>query len=282
MRWFLYRLMIAMLAWPALAWQAAGNSSSVEPLRIVTLAPHLTEMVLDLGLGGQVVGVSRYSNVPEDARGLPRVGDAYQLSLEAIVALKPSHILVWQDGVPRAIRTLQQLDLPVHFMSSEGLSDVADAYRRLGNVLGYPERAEQIAVNFEWELKQLKTSRAGIPSHRVFLQIQDVQLFTVNDQHFIGQALTSCGAENIFADARLEVGSVSVESVIKGQPAIIVLIQDEAQSDPWSDRWRTTLPDTRIQIMRAGDLSQPVARILDGISALCDAVSFGAGPDEVL
>ena len=281
-RWFSDRLIVCILVWPAFANQTMAGSAQPDVSRIVTLAPHLTEMVFDLGLGTSVVGVSRFSNLPREAKALPRVGDAYQLSLETIVALKPTHILVWHGGVPRAIRTLEQLGLPVYYMRSEGLSDIANAYRRLGAVLGHSDRAERIAEAFELRLRKLEARRESAPPRRVFLQIQDMQLFTVNAQHFMGQALEVCGAENVFADARLEVGAVSLEAVIEKQPELIVLVKDESQNDAWSDRWRAMLPQARIHLIQADDLSQPVARLLTGISVLCDAVSVGAVSSEVL
>jgi len=281
-RWFFDRLIVWVFACPLIAAPSMENPAQPSELRIVTLAPHLTEMVFDLGLGESVVGVSRFSNLPHEAKSLPRVGDAYQLSLETIVALKPTHILVWHGGVPRAIRTLEQLGLPVYFMRSEGLSDIANAYRRLGAVLGYSDRAERVAEAFDHRLKRLEVRRELASPRRVFLQIQDMQLFTVNAQHFMGQALEVCGAENVFADARLEVGTVSLEAVIDRQPEVIVLVKDESQNDAWSDRWRAMLPRARIHVIKAEDLSQPVARLLSGISVLCDAVSVGAASTEVL
>jgi len=281
-RWFFARLIVWIFACPLIAAPSMENSAQPSELRIVTLAPHLTEMVFDLGLGESVVGVSRFSNLPHEAKSLPRVGDAYQLSLETIVALKPTHILVWQGGVPRAIRTLEQLGLPVYFMHSEGLSDIANAYRRLGAVLGYSDQAERVAEAFDHRLNRLEVRRASASPRRVFLQIQDMQLFTVNAQHFMGQALEVCGAKNVFADARLEVGTVSLEAVIDRQPEVIVLVKDDSQNDAWSDRWRAMLPRARIHVIKAEDLSQPVARLLSGISVLCDAVSVGAASTEVL
>ena len=69
--------------------------------RIITLSPHLTEIVFDLGLGARSL-VSKFSNVPPSAKSLPRVGDAFQLNVEAIVSLNPTLILAWEGGVPRA------------------------------------------------------------------------------------------------------------------------------------------------------------------------------------
>ena len=100
-------------SWCAIGLGEEKSTKAQTAQRIVTLSPHLTEMVFDLGLGASLVGVSQFSNVPPSAMSLPRVGDAFQLNVEAIVSLKPTLILAWEGGVPRAIRPLRSLGIPV-------------------------------------------------------------------------------------------------------------------------------------------------------------------------
>ncbi|MGB1189421.1 MAG: hypothetical protein ACPG4A_04275 [Pseudomonadales bacterium] len=77
--------------------------------RIVTLSPHLTEMIFDLNRGHQLVGVSRYSDYPPAALDLPIVGDALQINLELIIELEPDQILTWQGGSPRSVSKLEEM-----------------------------------------------------------------------------------------------------------------------------------------------------------------------------
>ena len=231
-------------------------------------------MVFDLGLGASLVGVSQFSNVPPSAKSLPRVGDAFQLNVEAIVSLNPTLILAWEGGVPRAIRTLRSMGIPVVLVGSEGLRTIGDVYRRLGAVLNKEDVAEVIASRFERQLEELKQENPR-SDQRVFMQIQDVRLFTVNSDHFMGQALAICGVDNIFADAPLSVAPVSFEAVIGAQPTVIVTVSQANQKDPWTEMWRTHLPTARLVEFPASDISQPVARILGGVSALCNALNHG-------
>ena len=244
---FLITLLLMLMAtsWCAIGFGEEKATQRQATQRIITLSPHLTEMVFDLGLGASLVGVSRFSKLPPSAQSLPRVGDAFQLNVEAIVALDPTLVLAWQGGVPRAVRTLRSMGIPVALIGSEGLSAIGDSYRRLGAVLDKAEVAEVIAGRFEWQLKELSQQNPQ-SDQRVFLQIQDVRLFTVNSDHFMGQALAICGVDNIFADAPLSVAPVSLEAVIGAQPNVIVTVSQANQKDPWTEMWRTHLPAARL------------------------------------
>ena len=178
--------------------------------------------------------------------------------------------------MPRAIRTLRSMGIPVSLIGSEGLSTIGDSYRRLGAVLDKEEIAEVIASRSERQLKELNEQNPW-SDQRVFLQIQDVRLFTVNSGHFMGQALAICGADNIFADALLAVAPVSLEAVIAAKPNVIVTVSQLDQSDPRSEKWREHLPAARLVEFAASDISQPVARISDGVSALCNVLNRGTG-----
>ena len=261
-------------SWWAIGLGEEKSTKAQAAQRIITLSPHLTEMVFDLGLGASLVGVSQFSNVPPSAMSLPRVGDAFQLNVEAIVSLKPTLILAWEGGVPRAIRTLRSMGIPVVLVGSEGLRTIGDAYRRLGTVLNKEDVAEVIASRFERRLKELNQQNPS-SDQRVFMQIQDVRLFTVNSDHFMGQALATCGVDNIFADAPLSVAPVSLEAVIGAQPTVVVTVSQANQNDPWTEMWNRHLPAARLVEFPASDISQPVARILGGVSALCNALNRG-------
>ena len=273
---FLITLLLLLMgtSWCAIGLGEEKSTQRRMAQRIITLSPHLTEMVFDLDLGASLVGVSQFSNVPPLAKSLPRVGDAFQLNVEAIVSLNPTLILAWEGGVPRAIRTLRSMGIPVVLIGSEGLSTIGDSYRRLGAVLNKVDAAEVIASRFERQLEELSEQNPW-SGQRVFMQIQDVRLFTVNSDHFMGQALAICGVDNIFADAPLSVAPVSLEAVIGAQPNVIVTVSQANQKDPWIEMWRTHLPAARLVEFPASDISQPVARILGGVSALCNALNHG-------
>ena len=240
------------------------------------MAPHLTEMVYDLGIGVQLVGVSRYSDFPAAAARLPRVGDALQLNVELIINLAPDRILAWQGGAPKTLNKLQRLGYLVQRQEIKGLSSIGKGYRELGDALGQGPRGALIEAEFAASLNQLRARYAGESTPRVFLQIAENQLFTVSAQHYMGEAISVCGGDNLFFDAASEVPVVTLESVLSGQPEVIVFVTNRKGPLPWQAKWQAFLPDVAIQRVEADLLSRPSRRILSGITALCRAIHLEA------
>ena len=101
--------------------------------RIVTLSPHLAETVFAAGAGGRIVGTVDYSNYPEAARRIPRVGGYSRFDLEAVVALKPDLIIAWEGGnAPAHLQKLRRLGLPVYLSQISRLEDIAGEIERIG------------------------------------------------------------------------------------------------------------------------------------------------------
>ena len=83
-------------------WAIAANASQA-PERIVSLAPHLTELAFDAGLGDQLVGVVAYSDYPPEAQALPEIGDAFRFDLETLLRLDTQLALAWAGGTPISV-----------------------------------------------------------------------------------------------------------------------------------------------------------------------------------
>ena len=113
---------------------------------------------------------------------------------------------------------------------------------------------------------------------RVFMQIQDVRLFTVNRDHFMGQALAICGVDNIFADAPLSVAPVSLEAVIGARPNFIVTVTQANQKDPWTKMWRTHLPAARLVEFRTSDV---LKRLPVPLQCFAAVLPWAADDDDI-
>ena len=105
-----------------------SHAKSIE--RIVSLAPNLTELAFAAGAGARVVGTVEYSNEPAGAREIPRIGDAFRVDIERILALRPDLVLAWSSGTPRpTIERLRALGLDVREFETQRLSDVPRVVR---------------------------------------------------------------------------------------------------------------------------------------------------------
>jgi iron complex transport system substrate-binding protein len=191
--------------------------------RIVSLAPHLTELLFTVGAGDQVVGTVEYSDFPEAARRVPQVGDSALLDLERIAALKPDLVLVWRHGnSPQQLQRLAALRLPTYAHEARALSDISRGLRDLGTLTGRAADAAQRAHAFERAVSELRARHASRARLRVFYQVWPQPLITLNGEHLISQMLDLCGADNVFAAQRLLTPTVTEEAVLLADPDAIV------------------------------------------------------------
>ena len=249
-----------------------------EPQRIISLAPHLTEMLFELGVGDRIVATVAHSDFPPAAEQIPRLGDAFTLSVEAVVAVEPDLVLAWSTGGNQ--RTLQQLaDLgyPIYQNEAATLDDIAETLGKLGVLVGRRETGVQLASAFRASLKAQR-SHAG-QSASVFFQISDNQLYTVNDQHLIGQAIQVCGAAKVFGQLELPVPMVSMESVIDANPDVILVASPvPGFRSRWEDEWARLGWQGRTLYIDASLITRPGPRMLDGIKFLCDSLDSARQP----
>jgi iron complex transport system substrate-binding protein len=244
--------------------------------RIVSLAPHLTELLFAAGAGAQLVGVGAYSDYPVAAKALPRVGDAAMLDLERILALMPDLLVVWRDGnSPQQLQRLATLGIPVYASELGRLADIASTLRRFGRLAGTEAAANARADGFEQELAALRERYAGRQPLRVFYQIWHRPLLTINDRHLISEALAICGARNVFGALAPLTPTVSDEAVVAQDPDAIVTARAGADGPDHLDTWRrlTQLAATRrgaLLVVDPDTLHRSSDRIPEGIRGLCE------------
>jgi len=275
-------LLLLVLALPARADvnvrdDAGASLTLARPAqRIVSLAPHLTELLFAAGAGAQVVGVGAYSDYPPAAAALPQVGDSALLDLERIVALRPDLLVVWRDGnSPLQLQRLATLGIPIYASELSSLADIAGTLRRFGRLAGTERAAEARAAAFERALAELRVRYAGRRELRVFYQIWPRPLLTVNDRHPISEALRLCGARNVFGGLAPLTPTVAEEAVVALDPDAIVTGRVGASSDDPLELWRRlkTLRATRqgaLLTVDADTLHRSSDRIVGGVRELCE------------
>jgi iron complex transport system substrate-binding protein len=191
--------------------------------RIVSLAPHLTELLFAVGAGDRVVGTVAHSDFPDAARQVPLVGDSAMLDLERIVALQPDLVLVWRHGnAPQQLQRLASLKLPTYAHEARVLGDISRGLRDLGTLTGKARDAARRADAFDRAVDALRARHVGQRRLRVFYQVWPQPLITLNGEHLISQALDVCGADNVFAAQRLLTPTVTEEAVLLADPDAIV------------------------------------------------------------
>lgn len=207
--------------------------------RIVSLAPHATEMLFAAGAGKQVVGVVKYSDYPEQARSLPLVGGYSRLDVEAILALKPDLIVAWHSGNKGdAVKQLAAFGIPVYYTEPRQLVAIATDIRNLGLLAGKTKVANAEAERLLTEIAQLRKQYQGRQRISVFYQIWDRPMMTINGEHLINEVIELCGGQNVFADSSMLIPKVGVEPVLQARPEAIIASGMATERPEWLDGWR--------------------------------------------
>lgn len=246
------------------------------PQRIISLTPHLTELLFAVGAGAQVVGVDSASDYPAVAQSLPRVGDYSRINFERILALKPDLVLVWMGGNRAAdIHALKKLGLPVLHTQATQLKDVARLSRLIGKASGHAGQGEAAARDFTTRLAALQVKLPSRPPVKVFYQVWDRPLITVGGTHWISDALTLCGAHNVFAELRALSPAVSLEAVLQRSPELIVSGTDAPDMRRQWQRYASLPAVTNQAFARldADRLHRLTPRLIEGVAELCAAVA---------
>ena len=246
--------------------------------RIITLTPHLTELLFAVDAGARIVGTVDFSDYPDAATKLPRIGSGSRLDLEAIRALKPDLVLAWRSGNPLAqVEQVEKLGIRVVWSESRRLDEVADELERLGRLVGTERQAGSVAQAYRERLSGLESRYSDRTPLRVFYQFWNTPPMTLSDQHLVGDALRLCGAVNVFGDLDELAPRISVEAVLVADPEAIVIGAPEADVVAWGGRWKG-YPDLRAVVsdniigINPDLLNRATPRTLDGVESLCEAL----------
>ncbi|TDV34648.1 iron complex transport system substrate-binding protein [Paraburkholderia caballeronis] len=255
--------------------------------RIISLAPHATELIYAAGGGAKLVGAVAYSDYPPQAKDVPRVGDNRSLDLERIAALRPDLIVVWRHGnAQQQIDRLRDLGIPLFFSEPRRLDDVATDLTRLGALLGTQAAAQPAADAYRRDIAQLRARYATHPAVDVFYQVWDQPLMTINGSQMISDVIALCGGRNVFAALQPLAPTVSTEAVLAANPEAIVTASQGATAPdrplPGLDRWRawptlTAVARGNLFAIDGDLLSRPAPRIAQGAALLCKDLEIARG-----
>ncbi len=278
----LFALLSALAAMPAAADIRVTDDTgrtvvlSAPAQRIVSLAPHVTELVYAAGAGAKLVGVVQYSDYPEAARAVPRVGSYTAVDMEAVVALKPDLVIAWKSGNRnQQYDRLERLGIPVFVNEPRSLDDVARSIETFGRLAATSAEAGAAATAFRARRDALAARHAQRPPVEVFYRIWNRPLMTINGKHLISDVMALCGGHNVFADLPILAPTVTEEAVLAAAPQAIVASGMGESRPEWLDSWRrwTALPAVardNLFFIPPELLQRHTPRILDGATRLCE------------
>jgi iron complex transport system substrate-binding protein len=243
--------------------------------RIISLAPHVTEILYSIGAGEKIVGTVNHSDYPEAAKRIPIIGGYNRVSIEAIVELQPDLIIGWHEGNPvQQIEALRALNIPVYATYPKKVTDIGKMITQFGRLTGNDESAKIIAQKLISEFLTLQTLYQNQPAIKVYYEIWRQPLLTASGQHFIGQIITLCGGQNIFQDLQALTPKISTESVLVANPQVMICSLNDDQFSEWKQNWQQYQGIQAIKLdnlfsTTADFLHRPTLRLLQGAKEVC-------------
>lgn len=245
--------------------------------RIISLAPHLTEVVYAVGGGDQMVATVAWSDFPEEAKALPVVGSNNKINYEALLSYDPDLVLVWHSGNGDGIvRRLVSLGLNVYVNEPRALENIPVTLDKIGHLTGREQSAKVVIGEFQASLELIRQRYRQARRVDVYYQIWQSPLITFGGDHLVSDVLELCGASNVFSNAKPLVPRVGVESVLAVDPEVIIVGQYtdvEAAFKSWR-QWpqlRAVAQD-HLYSVNPYLLHRHTPRIIQGAQQLCEAI----------
>ena len=267
----------------------AGNIITLNKpaTRIISLSPHVTELIFAAGAGERLIGTVKYSDYPEAAKAIPRIGDNRQLDIERIIAMKPDLLVVWMHGAyERVLEPLRKSGIPYFFSEPHKLEQIPETLLKLGSLFGTEKQAQMSANAFREQLTQLSTRYQNKSQVRTFYQVWGKPIFTLNDKSIVSDVLRICGGENIFGHLSAAAPTLSTEAVIQENPELIITGDSDNQAGSGVEQWKgfTTMLAVKNQNLVAVDgdqLNRAGPRIIDGAKIVCEAMELARNHREI-
>lgn len=223
-------LLAAMLLTPILSTKQQEGprqdsaASYNKPQRIVSMSPGNTEILFALGAGDRVVGVTSYSDYPEEAKSKPTIGGYHAPDVEKIVALSPDIVFAMTDIQTKYIHILKQAGIRVVAVEPKTLPEIIAAIDLISEAIGEQDRGRELHLTLSTQLAQVRKLVGDAPPRRTFLEVWDAPLLTVGRQSFIHDLITQAGGINVSADKNVDYTPCDIETLYAYNPEVYVVL----------------------------------------------------------
>ena len=250
------------------------NNSGAKP-SIIALAPHIVEMLYDVGAGEQIIGTTAHADYPEQAKKIPRIGNYVRLQIERVIELQPDLIIAWKSGNPSDdLARLKQLGFTIVYSQPNSFKDIAKEMRQFAQLTGHTQQGEQVAKKFEKELAHITKLYKNKTEITGFYELWSRPLTTVAKDSWPQQFLNICKVNNPFEHVLTPYPQISVEQVLPASVQLIIqplsINQKEREGFNWQD-WPIIPAVANKQIIQpdADAVHRMTLRSLKALKDLC-------------
>lgn len=249
-------------------------------LRLVSLAPSLTETVFALDRGDWLVGVTDFCDYPPMARSKPRIGGPTAPDLERIVQLRPDLVLATAEGNPRdAVAHLARLKIPVFAVKPEGYAGILASIDVLGRVLRAEAAAAALTQDIQARVAAIRRAVSGRPRPRVLYLVWTDPLIAAGPASFIHDLIEMAGGENVVRERSVPYPRMSWEEVVGFAPEVILVAshRDGSERPPIGEGWSAwqsvpAVRSGRIVAVPGDTIHRPGPRVVEGVERLARAI----------
>ncbi len=267
-------VVLACITTATSAEQNANNNTS-KP-RIIALAPHIVEMLFDVGAGEQIIATTEHADYPEDAKTIPRIGSSLRIQLERVIELQPDLIIAWKSGNPSDdLARIKQLGFNVVYSQPYTFDDVAKELRLFGELSGHKQQGIDVATKFLNDLSIIKEQYQQKPTLLGFYEVWSRPITTIAKGSWPQQFLDICSISNPFYLADAKYPQVNIEQILQTNVDIIIQPLSENQVDregyPW-EKWPIIPAVKHQQIIKldADVVHRMTTRSLNALTDLCE------------
>jgi len=274
-------ILTLQLSSKSLANNVLGNKSLVgsdKKPSIIALAPHIVEMLYQVGAGEQIIGTTAFADYPQQAKKIPRIGNYVRLQLERVIELQPDLIIAWKSGNPSDdLARLKQLGFTIAYSQPNTFSDIAAELRHFSALSGHAQQGEKVALQFEQELANIKNAYQNKEKISGFYELWSRPLTTVAKDSWPQQFLKICQVDNPFEQAASPYPQINIEQLLPKEVDLIIqplsVNQKEREGFNWQD-WPIIPAVKNKQIIQpdADALHRMTGRSLIALKELCQEI----------
>lgn len=196
------------------------------PERIVSMAPNITEILFALGLGGRVVGVTRFCDWPPEARALPKIGGLVDPNVEVVRSLDPDLVIAFRGNPLRLVERIGTLGLPVFVLDiGEGLDALFPLIERIGRVTRTESRAAELVSGLRGRVEAVDAEVRGVLSRpKVFALLYGQGLWTCGGESYLDDLIARAGGTNVASSLPKKWVLYKRERIIKDDPDVLFIL----------------------------------------------------------
>ncbi|MDD2455160.1 MAG: helical backbone metal receptor [Kiritimatiellae bacterium] len=258
---------------------------AADEMRLISTAPHLTECVCAVGAGDLLAGRTDSCDYPPEIAGsVPVTGRFGAPWIEPLLAANPTHVLETVLADPAVTARLTALGITVTHVPCTRLSEIPDALRQIGVLTGHQQKGMNLAADIERGLAAARRQKLARPARRALLLFAPDMPITAGRRAFVSELMELAGAMNISADTEPEYYHISLESIIRHDPDLILCLFEHESRDPhtlFNSRpgWKTLRAVRAKRVYALADLntvSRPGPRVLQGLAQFQQILALDA------